>query len=162
MAFKKHWKTVPLPIVPLGDNNGAITYKDVGAWLQMYTTLFIAADSVMVLPELHNAYCGIACYGAIVAAQYPSKLVALAVHNYDPTLFCLAGRMVCVTGLTDCDRGRDMEDWSMDVLEEVFGRKYNDLHSSLHRTGAHIYTHGRGHITGHVEHFGSVYVDISG
>ena len=59
-AFKKYWKTILVPIAPLDDSNGAIKYEDVVAWLQTYKALFTAADSVMVLPELHNAYCGIA------------------------------------------------------------------------------------------------------
>ena len=66
----------------------------------------------MVLPALHNAYCGV--------AQQPHWLVGTqqtggAARSYDPELFCRDDRVVWVTGLTEVRRGRQVEDWGMDA-----------------------------------------------
>ena len=55
-------------------------------------------------------------------------------RSYNPELFCRDDRMVWVTGLTEVRRGRKMEEWGMDALEEVFGVRYNDFGSTLRRS----------------------------
>ena len=120
MAFSKYRKTVAVPIAPLDDSNGAVVYEDVVAWLHQYKALFTARDSVMGLPELLNAYCGIAMESCWLISTNNTGGTG---RSYDSALFCLADRMVWITGLTDVYRGRIAEDWGMDALEEVFGGK---------------------------------------
>ena len=130
-AFSKYWKTVAVPIAPLDDSNGAVVYEDVVAWVHRYKALFTARDSVMVLPELLNAYCGI---GMEICWLLSTNNTGGTGRSYDSALFCLADRMVWITGLTDVYRGRIAEDWGMDALEEVFGVRLNRHPSSLRRT----------------------------
>ena len=54
-------------------------------------------------------------------------------RSYDSALFCHADRMVWAQNLTNVYKGREVGDRGMGALEEVFGVRYNDLHSNLRR-----------------------------
>ena len=86
---------------------------------------------MLVLPALHNAYCGIAQQSTWLVSTQQTGGTG---RPYDPELFCRDDRMVWVTGLIEVRRGRKMEEWGMDALEEVFGVRYNDFGSTLKRS----------------------------
>ena len=101
-AFSKYRKTVAVPIAPLDDSHGAVVYEDVVAWVHRYKALFTARGSVMVLPELLNAYCGVTAglRRKVVGCRVPITLAAPAVPTTVRSSAMLTGWYGSLVSLT--------------------------------------------------------------
>ena len=98
--------------------------KQIKEFIALFT-----ASGFTVLTDLHCAYVGIAIEKIWMAS---TRAVGGSGRTYDQSPFCRDDRMVWVKSLTERDRGREMENWGMKAVKEVFGFMYNDVWSSLH------------------------------
>ena len=127
-AIAFHCKIVPLAFQPLDDSNGTVTYDEVVGKIKEFRALS-TASGLTVLTDLHCAFVGIATEKIWMES---TRAVGGSGRTYDQSLFCRDDRLVWVTGLTERDRGREMENWGMKAVEEIFGFMYNDVWSGLH------------------------------
>ena len=107
----------------------SVTYAEVAEKIKEFRALF-TASGLTVLTDLHCAFVGIAKEEIWMES---TRAVGGSGRTYDQSLFCRDDRMVWAKGMTERDRGREMENWGMQAVKEVFGFMYNDLWSNLHQ-----------------------------
>ena len=104
-------------------------YAEIVEKIKEFRSLF-TASGFTVLIDLHCAYVGIATE---FFWRESTRAIGGSGRSYDQELFCRDDRMVWVKGLTELERGREMENWGMKAVKEVFGFMYNDIPSTLYR-----------------------------
>ena len=117
--FTKYCETVPCPLDPLAYSEQT-TYSEVVAKVVEYKSLFSSPHSVMVLQELQlsTVYVGASKQSCWMSSTGQTN--STTARGYDPELFCKHDRMVWAVGMTDSDGARQMENWGMKAVREVF------------------------------------------
>ena len=83
---------------------------------QLYVACFADPNSVLVLDHVESVVAG--C--AILDGWLKSTMHQGGGRSYHRKLFGLPDRMLWVTGLIHYERARELEDWAMEAISEIF------------------------------------------
>jgi hypothetical protein len=100
----------------LDDSQEDVTEEEVKRKVQEYVACFADPNSVMVLDHVESVVAG--C--AILDGWLKSTMNQGGGRSYPRKLFGLPDRMLWVTGLIHYERARELEDWAMAAISEIF------------------------------------------